>query len=68
MIRQNHHGVGQREEIMNEKNGGQKTLQTKSHFSALFSNSAYSFHERFRNEEKTERGNERKEIREVKSH
>lgn len=36
---------------MNE-NGGQKTLKTKSHFSADFSNSAYSFTEGFRNEKR----------------
>lgn len=50
-MEENQHKVGQREEIMNET-GGQKTLKTKSHFSADFSNSAYSFTEGFRNEKR----------------
>ncbi len=53
-LEENQHGVGEREETMNES-GGQKTLKPKSHFSADLSSSAYSFTVGFRNEKRRQR-------------
>lgn len=56
-LEESQHGVGKREETMNE-NEGQKPLKPKSRFSADLSSSAYSFTVGYRNEKRRPRERE----------